>query len=176
MHTLVVGGTGILRPAAEELARRGHTVTVVARHPVDETPQIFAASVDVRSTRALKATLDDAIAARGPFGLGLVYAPFAPASSMEAIAKRSSDRLIYVLTSQWAAPNADRTERDGWAPDGACGRHLTQHIILGWKYGTEGPRWHTPEEVSFGVLAAIEHGSHETTLGTLRPWSERPSA
>ena len=174
MHSLVVGGTGILRPAAQTLAERGWRVTVLARGATDEPPQQFAAAVDVRDTPALAAALDGAISARGPFDLALVYAPTAPAASMEAIAGHVEGRLIYVLTSEWSAPEADRARREAWAPDGAG--NLTQRVTLGWTYGAEGVRWHTPEEVGRATLDALEHRASETTLGTLRPWSNRPSA
>lgn len=174
MHSLVVGGTGILRSAAQTLAERDWLVTVLARRTTDEPPRQFAAAVDVRDTPALRAALDEAISARGPFDLALVYAPTAPATSMEAIAGRAEGRLIYVLTTEWGAPETDRAERDAWAPDGAG--NLTQRVTLGWTYGVEGARWHTPEEVGPATLDALEHRASETTLGTLRPWSDRPSA
>jgi hypothetical protein len=173
IHSLVVGGTGILRPAVETLEGRGWQVTVLARGVTDEPPHRFAAAVDAADAPALGVALDDAISARGPFGLALVYAPFAPASSMAAIAERISSHLIYVLTTEWEAPGADRAERDAWAPHGAGG--LTQRVTLGWTQGSEGPRWHTPEEVSQAALDAIERSTREITLGTLRPWSDRPS-
>jgi hypothetical protein len=172
MHSLVVGGTGILRPAAQTLAQRGWRVTVLARGATDEPPGWFAAAVDVMDTPALGAALDDAISARGPFDLALVYAPTAPATSMQAIAGHVKGRLIYVLTSEWGAPDADRAARDAWAPDGAG--HPTQRVTLGWTYGAEGARWHTPEEVSSATLDALESDASETTLGTLRPWTDRP--
>lgn len=172
MHSLVVGGTGILHPAARALAERGWRVTVLARGATDEPPGLFAAVVDVRDTPALGAALDEAISARGPFDLALVYAPTAPATSMRAIAGRVAGRLIYVLTSEWAAPDAERAARDAWAPDGAG--HPTQRVTLGWTYGPEGARWHTPEEVARATLDALENDAGETTLGTLRPWTDRP--
>lgn len=162
MHSLVVGGTGILRPAAQTLAERGWQVTMLACRARDEPPQMFAAAVDVRDTPALGAALDEAISARGPFDLALVYAPTAPATSMEAIAGHVEGRLIYVLTSAWSAPDADRARRDAWAPDGAS--HLTQRVTLGWTYGTEGARWHTPEEVGRATLDALERRARETPL------------
>lgn len=173
MHALVVGGTGILGPAAQTLAGRGWLVTVLARGATDEPPRRFAAAVDVNDTAALGSALDGAISARGPFGLALVYAPSAPAASMEAVAGRVSGRLIHVLTSEWGAPDAGLAERDAWARNGAG--DLTQRVTLGWTYGPEGARWHTPEEISRGTLEAFDRGTREATVGTLGPWSDFPS-
>jgi hypothetical protein len=96
MHPLVFGGTEILRPATETLAGGGLRVTVLAHGATNGRPQVIAAAVEVRDVPAI----NDAIAARGPLGLALVYAPFAPATLIEAVAKRVSGRLIYVLTSR----------------------------------------------------------------------------
>ena len=170
MHALVVGGTGILRPAVQSLAGRGRLVTALARGATDEPPRRFAAAVDVNDAAALGSALDGAISARGPFELALVYAPSAPAASMEAIAGRVSGRLIYVLTSEWGAPDADMANRNAWSPDGAG--DITQRVTLGWTYGPEGARWHTPEEVSSATLDAFERGTREATVGTLHPWNE----
>jgi hypothetical protein len=68
--TILVGGTGILRPTTD--ARHSLRVTVLARGAIDRPHQVFAAAVDVRDAPALGAALEDAIAARGPFGLALV--------------------------------------------------------------------------------------------------------
>ena len=66
MHSLVVGGTGILRSAAETLAERGRRVTVLARGATDEGPRRFAAAVDPGDAQTLGATLDGAIESREP--------------------------------------------------------------------------------------------------------------
>jgi len=172
MHALVVGGTRILRPAAAELVGRTWQVTVLARGATHDPPGRFAAPVDARDAEALAAALDAAIAARGPFALALVYAPFAPAAAMVAIAARVPGRLVHVLTSRWGAPDSDRRVRDVWAPDGAG---ATQRLTLGWTRAGDATRWHTPDEVSRGVLDLVEDGAAEATLGALRPWSARPA-
>lgn len=96
MHPLVLGGAGILRPAIETLAGGGLRVTVLAHRATDGRPRVIAAEVEGRDVPAI----NDATAATGPFELTQVYAPFAPATLIEAVAKRVSGRLIYVLTSR----------------------------------------------------------------------------
>jgi hypothetical protein len=161
----VVGGTGILKPAALALRRSGLPVTVVARGAQGEG----AAAVDATDTTMLMAALDAAVAERGEFTMALVYAPFAPAASLAAIAQRVPGVLVHVLTSRWAAPDANPEERDAWAPDGPG---VTKRLLLGW---APGPRWHTPEEVSAAALAAAHGAEAERTLGATRPWGERPA-
>jgi NAD(P)-dependent dehydrogenase (short-subunit alcohol dehydrogenase family) len=171
MHVLVVGGTGILRPAATALLRSGEQVTVVARGVAPSVRGARPVAVDVTDTRALAAGLDDAIAAAGPIGLALAYAPTAPAGSLAELAARVHGRLVHVLVSRWGAPGADRIVRDRWAPDGAGS---TVRVTLGWVAGPRGARWHTPAEVSRGVLDAARGDAPEVVLGTLEPWEQRP--
>ena len=171
LHALVIGGSGILRPLAASLVERGWRVTVVAREPSDEGPGRFVVPADARKPEELARALDGAVAERGSFGLCMVYAPFAPAGSMRQVAARSPGRLVYALTSGWAAPDAAREERDAWAPDG---EGSTQRVTLGWAQEDGGTRWHTPAEVSAGVLAALDGGGEEVTLGRVRPWGSSP--
>jgi hypothetical protein len=96
MHPPVLGGAEIPRPAIEALAGGGLRVTVLAHGATDGRPQVIAAAVEGRDVPAI----NDAIAAPGPFELTQVYAPFAPATLIEAVAKRVSDCLICVLTSR----------------------------------------------------------------------------
>jgi len=165
----VVGGTGILRPAAAALARTGVAVTVAARGARAAAPAgTHPAAADVRDPVGLAAALDAAIAARGPLGLALVYAPAAPAAAQAALAARVPGLLVHVLTSEWAAPGRDRTARDAWA---AAGPGATKRLVLGWR----GARWHTPAEVSAAALALALGAGHEATLGAVRPWAARPA-
>jgi hypothetical protein len=161
----VIGGTGILGPAAAALGRAGTPVTVVARRAAGP----HAAAVDATDAAALARALDGAIAARGPFAAALAYAPFAPAASLRAVAARVPGTLVHVLTSRWGAPGTDPATRDAWAPDGAG---ITRRLTLGW---APGPRWHTPDEVSAAALAALRGDAPaEAVLGALRPWEGRP--
>jgi hypothetical protein len=162
-----------LEPAATTLGRGGTPVTVVARRARDDAvAQISAAAVDAADVPALEAALDAAVAARGPFTLALVYAPFAPATAQAAIARRVPGVLVHVLTSRWAAPDVEREQRDAWAPDGAG---LTRRLTLGWAVEPDGAvRWHTPREVSAAALSAARSAHAERALGALRPWEDRP--
>lgn len=164
----MVGGTGILAPAAAALARTGAQVTIVARGARnDPRAGLFGAPADVRDPAALARALDVAIAARGAFGLALAYAPWAPAPAQAALAARVPGLLVHVLTSEWAAPGRSRAERDAWAPDGAG---TTRRLTLGWRAGG----WHSPAEVSAAALALALGAAPEATLGAIRPWADRP--
>jgi hypothetical protein len=132
---------------------------------------VWAAAIDATVVADVVAALDAAVAARGPLALALVYSPFAPATSVRAIAERVAGTLTYVLTSEWGAPGADRAARDVWAPDGPG---ETKRLTLGWVAGLAAPRWHTPREVSDGALAMARSDMAEGVLGALRPWEERP--
>jgi hypothetical protein len=160
---LVVGGTGILRPAAVALAAAGAAVSVVSRR---------AGAADVRADLAQPGSLGVALGAERRFDAALAYAPWATADNLAELAARVDGVLVHVLVSAWAAPGVRARERDTWA---RAGGRRTVWLTLGWVPGADGEvRWHTPEEVSAGGLAALGGGRAEQHLGQLRPWAARP--
>jgi uncharacterized protein YbjT (DUF2867 family) len=59
MHVLVVGGTGMVgRPTVEELARRGHEVRVLSRHPGPDNAQVRQVAGDVSTGAGLAEAMD----------------------------------------------------------------------------------------------------------------------
>jgi NAD(P)-dependent dehydrogenase (short-subunit alcohol dehydrogenase family) len=184
MHCLVVGGTGILRPAALALAARGHTVTVVARRPgplealaAEVAPlagSVHPQPADWHDPDALERAVGDATAARGPFDLGLLYLSDAPDESLRRLAARARPaRVVHVLVSRHGAPGLGPAERERAA---VAGTQASCRVLLGWDASGAQPRWHTPEEVSRAALAAADALAGEVVLGTVRPWSQRPTA
>lgn len=152
---LVIGATGILAPAASELAARGDSVISVSsgRRPV--RTDVPSTVVDARDAAALGTALegvswDDAI----------VYAPAVGDDSLELLIAATAGRCVLVRTSQAADPAR------GESPVPA------DTLQLGWTAGTPA-RWHTPGEVSAAALAVLSDGEPRT-LGVVRPWSGRP--
>jgi hypothetical protein len=47
-------------------------------------------------------------------------------------------------------------------------------VILGFIVDRGTSRWLTHDEISAGVLAAIDRGAPRSIVGTTRPWSARP--
>jgi hypothetical protein len=171
-HVLVLGGTGILRPAADALTQLGWLVTAVGTgaRPAGAGQRLL--SLDARDVPALAAALDDDVREGGRYAAAIVYAPVTGWPALEAVAAHTDGTLVDVLTSGVAAPDADAAPvaRRAEVPGPASVRQL----LLGW---TEQPpiRFHTPQEVSDGALALLQQdGSARATLGVVRPWSDRP--
>ncbi|MEU1972990.1 hypothetical protein ABZ477_15150 [Microbacterium sp. NPDC019599] len=152
---LVIGGTGILAPAVGSLLAAADDVVVVGRMP-RPTRAPRATWVDARDAAALSsalagATWDDAV----------VYGPAVSDESLRSLRSLTPGRLVLVRTSAAADP--------------ALGILVVPRdtLQLGWREDGAEPRWHSPEEVSRAALAVLADGAART-LGTVRPWSDRP--
>jgi molybdopterin-guanine dinucleotide biosynthesis protein A len=141
-HVLVVGGTGMLLPATHFFARRGYAVTAIARHSIPVGPGATLVRSDYRDDEALAAQLAEAVAQRGPIELAVCWirtdAPDAPRIVAEALAPGA--RLVQVFgTHVW--------------PLERIPIHVAyRQVLLGAKDG----RWLTHEEISGGVLEAVD--------------------
>jgi molybdopterin-guanine dinucleotide biosynthesis protein A len=151
-HVLVVGGTGMLEPAARALGARGHVVTCLARRVVDLGPGVTVEPLDYRDDRALRAALGRVTASRGPIELAVCWihpdAPAAPAVVADALAP--GGRLVQVFgTRVW--PLADVPLHVAY-----------RQVLLGAKNG----RWLTHDEISAGTLAAVDADRPLHVVGT----------
>jgi hypothetical protein len=183
MHCLVVGGAGILRPAALALLREGHAVTATARtqasldslgRAAEGCPgEAYGIAGDYARPGALALALASAVAARGAFDLALVYVPGHAPLARAALAEHPPAIMVDILTSGHGAPGVGEGDRRRAA---ARGRERSVRLLLGWVADPCGTRWHTPEEVSAAALSASRapDGS-ELVLGALRPWHDRPA-
>jgi molybdopterin-guanine dinucleotide biosynthesis protein A len=141
-HALVVGGTGMLAPASRALMSRGHAVTCIARHVADLGSEVAVEPADYRSTTALQAVLARATELRGPIELAVCWihtdAPEAPRIVADALAPGA--RLVQVFGTRV------------WSLDPIPMHIAYREVRLG---SIEG-RWLTHEEISTGVVEAID--------------------
>jgi NAD(P)-dependent dehydrogenase (short-subunit alcohol dehydrogenase family) len=160
---LVVGATGVLRPAVFALARDGRTVYALARPGarLDELvrPHVEPVAVDYRDVGRLAAALPEVDAA-------LLYCPAAPPTSVDVLLHSTDGPVVWLLTSASADPADVGVE----FRFGARVAPNVTRVALGW---AGGPRWHTPEEISTAALDALGDGT-ERVLGAVRPWEGRP--
>lgn len=141
-HALVVGGTGMLASLATFLARRGHLVTVIARHSIPLGEGVAVVQADYRDTDALREALVRATESRGPIEIAVGWihtdAPNAPRILADALA--TGARFVQVFgTRVW--------------PLEAVPLHFAYRQVL---LGSIEGRWLTHEEISAGVLEAID--------------------
>lgn len=160
-HVLVVGGTGMLAGATLELARRGHDVTALSRlgrlARADNAcnsllqARIAPVALDYRDSAALRAALVDGVESRGPIELAVCWihpdAPEAPRIVADALAPGA--RLVQVFGTRVR-------------PLAAVPLHVAyRHVLLGAREG----RWLTHEEISTGVLEAIDRDAAIHVVG-----------
>ena len=151
-HALVIGGTGMLAGLTRALVARGHPVTSIARRATtllserarNDQPQglLVPVALDYRDSAALEEALVQVAAERGPVDLAVCWihtdAPHAPGLVAHALAPGA--RLVQVFgTRHW--------------PLAEIPLHVAYRQAL---LGTSGGRWLTHEEISEGVLAAID--------------------
>lgn len=154
-HTLVVGGTGMLAGLVAALAEREGEVTVIARRERAVPSGVVQLALDYRNTVELRRGLAGAIRERGPIGLAVCWihtdAPEAPGVVAESVAP--GGRLVQVFgTRVWPLSSV---------PDGV---EYAQVLLGGIREGS-GSRWLTNEEISTGVLAAVDAGEAVAVVG-----------
>lgn len=194
---LVVGATGILRPAVASLVAQGWTVYALARsaaelavlaHASDASSvAVVPVAVDYTDVTALRAALQAALGAALPDSVGgidaaLIYAPAAGAETLAVLRRAVAGQTVELLTSAAAEPaHAVDPERrvaaDAEPFDLAA---LAQpvpspgewwRLVLGWRPDRT---WHSPAEISGAALRALQE-QRNAVLGRVRPWSDRPS-
>ena len=187
-HALIVGGTGMLRHATLHLATQHTTVSVVARTQQRLEPlaqeisanngHLHALALDYRDTTILQAQLKQSIQQFGPVTLAVCWihaiAPEAPFVVAETIGNGNSVcRYIDVVGSAGADPSQAALERIARIQNVPMITY--QRVILGFVQEQNYSRWLTDNEISHGVLHAVEHADQEKYIvGTIHPWSARP--
>lgn len=156
---LVVGASGVLRPAAERLIARGRPVIGVGRGGRALPPGCARVAVDAADAGALREALG-ALSWRD----AIVYSAAAGEETMRMLRASTPGRLVHVRTTEHADPARSDADPGGALPP-AC-------LQLGWTGDRRHP-WHSPEQISDAALAVLADGSSRT-LGAVRPWVQRP--
>lgn len=170
-RVLVVGATGVLRPAVEHLLGDGWTVLAAARGAArlaGLSARVLPVPLDVTEPGSVSVAL-----AQHRVDAAVLYVPMAPDAVRHLLARYLADvpgPVVEILTSRWAA-TTDAAESP---PDmhTLTPAPLGTPVLLGW-VGAE-RRWHTPAEISAAALHAFRSGQ-PAILGVVRPWSGRPS-
>ncbi len=181
-HILVVGGTGMLSDMVEALAREGGRLSLLSRRASQAARlSVVGYDTDYLDDEAFAAALDRAVAASGPVDLAVAWFRTlkiaAPRRLAEAVgAPGRPGRLVQVLGSAVGDPeHPDRLARAASVAEGLETCRLRQ-VVLGFQLTGQVARWHTQAEISAGVLAAIREDLAWSVVGTLEPWSARPSS
>jgi molybdopterin-guanine dinucleotide biosynthesis protein A len=150
-HAVVVGGTGMLAGLTRALAARGRPVTSIARRPADLGPGVTSVQLDYRDNASFSAGLAHAVEERGPVDLAVCWihtdAPDAPRAVADALAPGA--RLVQVFgTRVWPLLDVPL--------------HVAYRRVL---LGSADGRWLRHEEISEGVLEAVDADRPVTVVG-----------
>ena len=158
MHVLVVGGSGMLAGACRGLAERGHDISVVARGAARlealRSTRITPVQVDYTDLAALDAALARAQAERGPLELAVCWIrSWEPDSLAHVAAALRHGTPLYHVLGTTGTPTAELQGVDS-------------RVI---RLGRRGSRWLTNDEISAGVLEAIDREAADFPVGETDP-------
>lgn len=185
-HTLIIGGTGMLREATLALARRSHVLTAVShsRSALRDLGQTLTGvacerrllSLDWTRPAEFIVTLKRHVDTAGAPNLVVAWlhepALGAVVANTVSVPGERCD-FFHVLGSDAADPARELdTLAATLQPRGELHYH---QVILGFQKGEAGSRWLTHAEISAGVLEAIERRAPSHTVGLVSPWSDRPA-
>ncbi len=186
-HALIIGGTGMLRDVTLYLLNKFDKVSVIARSSdkfkkLEEDAGNLSKSInklqlDYSNYNDLTALLIKSIKDFGEITLVVSWvhstAPLAPVLTAKVINDTSSKCDFYeVLGSAFANPENQYEERKEKFSD--FEKIIYHKIILGFILESGSNRWLRNEEISSGVISAIENRNENHIVGTIEPWSSRP--
>lgn len=179
-RVLIVGGTGMLRPATRQLIADGHEVVVVARHPERAVAGTEAAAGLhlVSADWQRPAELVDRIAEK----VGDLLPDRAILWVHDPPGQRLHDQLGRVLTPDAtvvrllgsATHDPARGSAEVEPPPVYAPPRDYRTVVLGFEGEGVATRWLTDEEISGGALAALSDPRPTRTVGRTEPWSDRP--
>lgn len=181
-HTLIVGGTGMLREVSIALAKQSKLLTSVARTAAS-LQQLDRHMADNECHHALQLDWSDSgflelleayCSAVGYPSLVVAWLhddDFAPRIAARMGAASEGCRFFHIRSSAAADPTLGNERlAKAWA------NVPVQHyeIILGFQLAESGSRWLENSEICSGVLTAIERGARKAVIGVVSPWTNRP--
>ena len=184
-HSLVVGGTGMLRDVSLHLAQH-NAVSVVARTERDlqqlktdatRLPgDIHPLRLDYCDVSALEYGLHEAVRLHGPVYNAVCWihsdATDATAVLAETLTESSPGcRLFHVCGYEAADPSltADPYETLRNVPD-----LLYRRVVLGFVVDGGRSRWLKDIEIGAGVIRALEQDLDHSVVGTVTPFDAHP--
>jgi NAD(P)-dependent dehydrogenase (short-subunit alcohol dehydrogenase family) len=179
-EALVVGASGMLSDVVRWLSQEGYHVTVVGRD-IGKLQRLQASSahpdafslldLDYHETEQLRQRIAKLLTERERIDLVVTWihttAPEAMPILIQELSRQESEwRLYHVNGSRaWKKPPQVPT-----IPNGTY-----NSIILGFVLEQDGARWLTNQEISQGVIRAIQSEEPLSIIGVVEPWEKRPS-
>ena len=192
-HTLVVGGTGMLREATLWLAKQTDVVSVIARNQkllkeiADEASHAKGArivhplAIDYTDDQTLHDVVFDALNRYGAIESVVSWIHSSAPKAHRVIADLLNQacasaekkcRWFDVLGSAAADPARGKEDR---VDEFAQWEEIAYHeIVLGFMREGNHSRWLSHSEISAGVIKAVREERKTYVVGQVCPWSLRP--
>lgn len=181
-YALIIGGTGMLAQVCHGLVDDYYYVSVVGRRTIrhqqlkdgSEKPgDIHSVLVDYQDNQQFRFSLREAFHTCGIPDLVVSWihgsAPHALDSLIDEIAKVNNTKVWKLFQIQGSSRFFEKENTS--VPENCQYRR----VYLGFILEGSTSRWLTHNEISSGVLHAIQTDQQETIVGTLEPWDSRPS-
>jgi hypothetical protein len=180
-HALIVGGTGMISGVSKWLIKTVKYVSVVGRnkqrlqrlHPGDDKTGFQPVSLDYKDTEDLRKFLRQSIQKNGPVDIVVSWIHSDAPDAIPAI----FEEINHCQQEQWRFVHIKGSSRDLPAIQSQITvpiNCLYRDVQLGFKMEGDVSRWLTHEEISKGIISAIQHDRKKTIVGTLSPWEKRP--
>lgn len=176
-HALVIGGTGMLAKATLWLSRNGYKVSVIGRSEqkmqqlLDENAnQLTPVFIDYTNTKEFETQIVDLQHLYGPFQLIVAWVHASGDGVIPCLTGlipiSTPCKLVHVIgSSSRLNPVANH--------DIPC--HMSYHQVqLGFKIEKGMSRWLIHEEISTGVINAVQDNKSYQVIGKITPWEQRP--
>lgn len=179
-HALIIGGSGMLAKVTEYLCKNYDAVSVICRNENginSNLKNINPLILDYSYYKFLSKNLQSAVEKFGNIDLVVSWihssAPLAPNIIGEKLnSYNHMFRFFDILGSAYADPSKNFNERENKLKENK--NLLYRKIILGFKIENGVSRWLTNDEISSGVIEAVQTDREETIIGTVSPWEMRP--
>ncbi|MDS1270342.1 hypothetical protein RIF23_08545 [Lipingzhangella sp. LS1_29] len=174
---VVIGGTGMLRPAVHELLHTGARVVCVARRPeraavgAPDTGELVTVPADWAAPRHLGEAISHAIAGRRvDEALLWVHTPYDEGvhEVLDPLLGEGAT-VVQLWGSSGVDPRRSRPHPTQYAPPRSY-----RSVVLGFADTGRGTRWLTNHEISAAALRGLRDNEPQQIAGRVEPWSDRP--
>lgn len=178
-HDLIIGGSGMLAGLAKTLANEGRTVSVLARNNrrLDQlaalAPGIQPLPCDYHNSAALHQAVSDATTTHGAIERTVCWIHDSAPEALGIVAPFTTGTFLHVFGSAAADP-ANPAILDSWRARFDGMPLIYKQVVLGFVRTGASSRWLNHDEISDGVLKALNGKDLRTIVGAVTPWSDRP--
>lgn len=181
-NVLIFGGTGMLAKATGWVITHANETIVYGRNQarLNQIKNKYNGSglevreLDYQDTKALKREIKSAYKQSGSIDLVIAWIHSTAPKAIPTIKQQISQ----LQSHQWSLLHIKGSNRNLSSIvtsdlDHSMNCHVRE-VRLGFIYDGISSRWLTHEEISNGVIQAIQEEKEITTVGTLEPWEKRP--